>query len=254
MVIIALYSMKGGVGKTAAAVNLSYLASAEGSRTLVCDLDPQGACAYYFRIKAGKNFNSNKFIKGGRSVDENIKGTDYPNLDLLPSKLSFRNLDLALDELKKSKSRLRKILGELEHEYDFIFLDCPPGISLVSENVLDAADIVLVPLIPTTLSELTYEKLLRFIEKNELDGDKVFAFFSMTEPKKALHRETMERLRSESSNILQSVIPYRSDVERMGVYREPLTAHLPGSSSGLSYAALWEEVKGIIHAVREPNG
>lgn len=251
MITIALYSMKGGVGKTAAAVNLAHLASTDGFRTLICDLDPQGASSWYFRIRAGKNFNSSKFIKGGRGIDENIKGTDYPDLDLLPSKLSFRNLDLALDDLKQSKTRLRKIFSEISDEYDFLFLDCPPGISLVSENVLDAAHIVLVPLVPSPLSVLTYEKLSAFLDKKELDAGKVYPFFSMAEPRKSLHRETMEKLSSENGNVLSSVILYRSDVERMGVYREPLTAHMPGSFSAKAYAALWSEVKELAGSIRE---
>ena len=243
---LALYSMKGGVGKTAAAVNLAYLASAGGFRTLICDLDPQGASSYYFRIKASRNFNSSKFVKGGRNIDENIKGTDYPNLDLLPSKLSYRNLDLALDEMKDSKFRLRKILGEIEHEYDYLFLDCPPGISLVSENIFNASDYIFVPLIPTTLSVMTYEKLLDFFTKKEFDTRKLYAFFSMVESKKSLHREMMDKIESANGNVLSTRIPYRSDIERMGVYREPLTAHLPQSDSAGVYAELWEEMRGIM--------
>lgn len=246
MITIALYSMKGGVGKTAAAVNLSYLAAAESYRTLICDLDPQGASSYYFRIKASRNFNSSKFIKGGRNIDENIKGTDYPNLDLLPSKLSFRNLDIAFDEMKNSKFRLKRIFKGIAHEYDYLFLDCPPGISLVSENVFNASDFIFVPLIPTTLSVMTYEKLLDFFKKREFDASKLYAFFSMVEAKKALHCEIMETIESEAENILRTRIPYRSDIERMGVYREPVTAYLPHSESSKFYAQLWEEMKWIM--------
>jgi cellulose biosynthesis protein BcsQ/CYTH domain-containing protein len=246
MITIALYSMKGGVGKTAAAVNLAHLASAGTSRTLICDLDPQGASSYYFRIKASRNFNSSKFIKGGRNIDENIKGTDYPNLDLLPSKLSYRNLDIALDEMKNSKFRLKRVFKGIEHEYDYLFLDCPPGISLVSENVFNAADFIFVPLIPTTLSVMTYEKLLDFFRKEELDERKIYAFFSMVETRKSLHRELMDSIESGGKNILKSHIPYRSDIERMGIYRAPVTAYLPDSESAEFYARLWEEMKGII--------
>ncbi|HVY55081.1 MAG TPA: AAA family ATPase [Thermodesulfobacteriota bacterium] len=246
MITIALYSMKGGVGKTAAAVNLAYLAAAEAYRTLICDLDPQGASSYYFRIKASRSFNSSKFVKGGRNIDENIKGTDYPNLDLLPSKLSYRNLDIAFDEMRHSKFRLKRIFKGVEHEYDYLFLDCPPGISLVSENIFNAADFIFIPLIPTTLSVMTYEKLLDFFRKQELDERKLYAFFSMVETRKTLHNEIMENLEPGAKNILKAHIPYRSDIERMGVYREPVTAYLPNSESAKFYAELWEEMKGIV--------
>jgi len=242
---IALYSMKGGVGKTAAAVNLSYLAANEGSNTLLCDLDPQGASTYYFRIRASRNFNTNKFIKGGKHIDKNIKGTDYPNLDLLPSKLSYRNLDLALDALKHSKRRLKEIFKELEYEYDYLFLDCPPGISLVSENVFNAADIILVPLIPTTLSELTYEKLLKFFKKNDISSRKIYTFFSMVETRKTLHQDTIAKVREEGGNILKGQIPYRSDVEKMGIYREPVPVSRPHSESAQAYIELWDEIKSV---------
>lgn len=243
MKTLALYSMKGGVGKTAAAVNLSYIAAQQGARTLLCDLDPQGASSYYFRIRASRNFNSAKFIKGGRNIDKNIKGTDYPYLDLLPSKLSFRNLDIALDSLKNSKSRLRKIFKLIKHEYDYLFLDCPPGISLVSENVFEASNLIVVPLIPTTLSVLTYEKLRKFLKKNDIDGGKLYTFFSMVERRKSLHQEMMDKIREEEKNILVSRIPYRSEIERMGIDRSPVAATHPSSSSTEAYTDLWEEIK-----------
>jgi cellulose biosynthesis protein BcsQ len=243
---IAIYSMKGGVGKTAAAVNLSYLAASEGASTLLCDLDPQGASTYYFRIRASKSFNTNKFIKGGKHIDKNIKGTDFPNLDLLPSKLSYRNLDLALDALKNSKKRLKEIFKEVEYEYDYLFMDCPPGISLVSENVFNAADIILVPMIPTTLSELTYEKLLKFFKKNDKGTSKIHTFFSMVETRKTLHQNTIAKMREEGGNILKGQIPYRSDVEKMGIYREPVPISSPHSESTRAYIELWNEIKTLL--------
>ncbi len=140
MQIIALYNIKGGVGKTAAAVNLAYLASLNGARTLLCDLDPQGSASFYLRIRPSKKFGRKKLIKGGKHIQQNIKGTDYENLDFLPSALSYRNLDIALDNLKRSQKRLKETLQPLKKEYDFLFLDCPPNITLVSENIFHAAD------------------------------------------------------------------------------------------------------------------
>lgn len=246
MKVISLYSMKGGVGKTAAAVNLAYLSAADGYRTLLCDLDPQGASSYYFRIKASKNFSSKNFLKGGKNIDKNIRGTDYKNLDLLPSKMSYRNLDLALDSLKSSKKRLKDVLADLDEEYDFIILDCPPGISLISENVFNASDSILVPLIPTTLSVRTYIKLLRFFKKNDLKVAKIHAFFSMVEKRKSLHRETIEKMSVRIKRFLKTEIPYRSDIEKMGLYRKPVPEFEPASLSTQSYRNLWDEIGEVI--------
>lgn len=246
MKTVALYSMKGGVGKTAASVNLSYIAAQEGARTLICDLDPQGASSYYFRIRASRNFNSDKFIKGGRNIDKNIKGTDYPNLDLLPSKLSYRNLDLALDSMKHSKSRLKRIFKTIKDEYDYLFLDCPPGISLVAENIFEASSLIVVPLVPTTLSVLTYEKLRKFLKKHDIERKKLYTFFSMVEKRKNLHQEVMDKIKEEEKNILTSQIPYRSEIERMGLDRAPVAATHPSSESAKAYEELWEEIKNHI--------
>ena len=243
MKIISIYSIKGGVGKTATCVNISYLASVEGYRTLICDLDPQAACSYYFRIRASKKYSGKKFIEGGKNIDSNIKGTDFENLDLLPSKFSYRNLDLNLDAQKQSKSQLKNILKRLKDEYDFIFLDCPPSISLVSENIFDASDYVFVPLIPTTLSVRTYIKLLNFFKKEKLDKSKLFAFFSMVEKRKKMHKDAIYMITQNNKYFLKSSIPYRSDIENMGIYRQPVPVHLPNSEASQSYFNLWNEMK-----------
>ena len=108
MKVFALYSIKGGVGKTAAAVNLAYLAAAERAKTILLDLDPQGSASYYFRMKSSKSFRGKNLIKGGKKLNRNIKGTDYDNLDVLPSSLSYRSMDLLLHNMKRSRKRYRK--------------------------------------------------------------------------------------------------------------------------------------------------
>ena len=132
MSIWALYSMKGGVGKTAAAVNLAYEAVQSGATALLCDLDPQGAAAFYFRIRAKKKFGRKRFLKGGKHVTQNIRGTDFEGLDLLPSAMSFRNLDLGLDDRAKNKNHLKRLLAPMRKDYDHIFLDCPPNLTLLA--------------------------------------------------------------------------------------------------------------------------
>jgi chromosome partitioning protein len=239
---IALYSIKGGVGKTAAAVNLSYLSSLLSPPTLICDLDPQGASSYYFRITASKKYNSDKFLKGNKKIYQHIKATDFENLDLLPSDFSYRNLDIELSEEKKPQKKLKKNLEELGEEYRYVFFDCSPNLTLLSESVFAASDVVLVPLIPTTLSIRTYIQLMDFFKANKLDSSKIRAFFTMVEKKKKLHRDIIDEFRN-TPGFLTETIPYNSEVEKMGIYRAPLNAVLPNAVASKAYRNLWEELQ-----------
>jgi len=245
MSIIAVFNIKGGVGKTAAAVNLAYLSAQDGAKTLLCDMDAQGSASYYFRIRPAKKFNSKKFLKGGKQIDRNIRGTDYPGLDLLPADFSFRNLDLALDRSKRPEKQLSRILKPLRREYDRIFLDCPPSLTLLSENVFQAADCIVVPLVPTTLSLLALKKQMGFMKKNGQNAGKVSVFFSMVEKRKKMHVETMRRMLRKKW-VLPVAVTYLADVEKMGIYRQPVAAAIPRSAASVAYGQLWEKIRKIL--------
>jgi chromosome partitioning protein len=246
MIILAIYSNKGGVGKTAAAVNLSYLASQTGARTLLCDLDPQGSATYYFRIKPKLRSGANGLIKAGRRIYKNVKGTDYEKLDLLPADFSLRNLDVTFDKLRHSKKRLRKILSPFKGEYDIIMLDCPVTISILAENIFNASDYILVPIIPTTLSIRTYKQLLSFCIRKGYDAEKIYAFFSMVDLHKKMHKELMVTTSTTFSNILDSLVPYLAQIESMGIHREPVAVSSPASTASKAYQDLWDRVQQII--------
>lgn len=241
MAVIAVYHIKGGVGKTATAVNISYLSARDGRKTLLCDMDPQGSSTYYFRIRPDQKFNTKKLLKGGKHIEQSIRGTDYPWLDLLPADFSYRNIDIALDDMKKSRQRISRILKPLRKEYEHIFIDCPPNITLLSENIFYAADHILVPLVPSTLSYLSLQQLYRFLDEIGESRSKIMVFFSMVEKRKKMHWELMRQL-IKKKGVLPSLIPYLADIEKMGLYRQPVCAALPNSTASAAYSDLWQEI------------
>ena len=253
MRIYATYNIKGGVGKTTTAVNLAYLAATEtGLRTVLWDLDPQGAASFMFRVKPRVKGGGRALIRGTRTLDDAIKGTDFDNLDLIPADFTYRNMDLLLDSARnggsgapggKPSRKLSKLLAPLAAEYDAVFLDCPPSISLVSENVLHAADVIVVPLIPTTLSVRTLDQLTEFVSGFNGRRPDVVAFFSMVDRRKTLHRDITENLSSERKDVAATVIPALSLVEKMSVERAPVTVFAPRSSAARAYRALWSEIR-----------
>jgi cellulose biosynthesis protein BcsQ len=238
---LATYNIKGGVGKTASAVNLAYLAARDGRRVLLWDLDPQGAASYLLRVRPRVRGGAKALVRGKRPLEEAVKVTEYDGLDLVPADFTYRNLDLVLDEAKKPTQRIARLLGPMADNYDVAILDCPPGISLVSENVVHAAGTLLVPLIPTTLSVRTLDQLGEFV--GELDHPPVlFPFFTMVDGRKRLHREVIADLRAHRDDLATTVIPALSLVEQMAVHRAPLPVFAPRSRVTRSYEDLWSEV------------
>ena len=246
MKVIACYNIKGGIGKTATTVNLAYLASQEGAKTLVWDLDPQGAASFYFRIKPKVKKGGKGLLTGKKLLDDVIKGTDFENLDLVPADFSYRNFDLELDDLKKSDMQIRKLLKPMKQEYDYVFLDCPPGASLVSENILVAADIIMVPTIPTTLSMRTLGQILDFCKKIGIAHSRILMFFSMVDIRKNLHKQILENP-DKNIRTLKTSIPYASEVEKMGVHRQPVPVYASNTRLVKAYHALWVETKSCIN-------
>ncbi len=247
MNIIAFYSIKGGVGKTASAVNIAYWAAKSGYRTLLLDLDSQGASSFYFRVQsvASKNWGK-RFFKAYEQIFKQIKASDFNNLDIIPAHLSFRNFDVLLQELGSRKKLLRQMLGGLKKDYDLVILDCPPTISQLAENIFNAADLVMVPVIPTTLSQRTFSQLREFFKDEDYSRKKLIPFFTMVDSRKQLHKETASAMRNDYKRFLRNAIPYSTDVEKMGVHRTPIDLYAPTRQANRAYQALWQELANLL--------
>lgn len=242
MFVISLYNLKGGVGKTSSCVNFAYMAAADGYNTLLWDLDPQGAASFYYKAEPKHKSTPRKLIQHDISLVDAILATNYHGLDIIPADISARKFDRLLNDTKKSKKQLKGLLKEVSGDYDFVFIDCPPAFSLLADNIFQASDIILMPVIPTTLSVRTYGMVKEYFEDNGIGLEKLTCFFSMADMRKNMHKGVMDEL-NRDKRFFEHYIPGLSDIEKMGVELAPLEVFAPGSYANICYRALWSEIK-----------
>ncbi|MDD3610601.1 MAG: ParA family protein [Halothiobacillaceae bacterium] len=242
MAVSAVFSIKGGVGKTAAAVNLAALSAVHGRRVLLWDLDPQGAATWYLQGEALDNTPLKRLLKG-KGIGERIRPTAQRNLFLLPSDPHYRDLERVLDDMKRSTLRLREMLGEIGEDFDEIWIDCPPGLSLLADNLFRAVDRLIVPLVPTWLSERAYLQLVEDLRERCPHPPQLLAFLSMVDRRRALHRDFYATHGASLPGLLPVEIPYASLIEQMGEARAPLVWTHSRSEPAQAYFRLWKQLE-----------
>ncbi|OIO74954.1 MAG: hypothetical protein AUJ57_01285 [Zetaproteobacteria bacterium CG1_02_53_45] len=248
MKVLSVYNIKGGVGKTTTAVHLAHVASAAGQRTLIWDLDPQGSATYCLHSKARVKGGSTSLLESKRELHSLIHSTHFTNLDILPADFSYRHFDTLLNDVKKPLSRLHKVLKPIRETYDVVILDCPPGITLLSEAIFGASDALIVPTMPTTLSLRTLKQLIDFKKEAGLKQLKLLAFLSMVDQRKSLHKRVLESRKQLEPWVLNTWIPYASGIELMTERRMPVTASHPTSILSQRYRQLWQDILDAMHA------
>src|SRR3954454_3901383 len=235
--IIAVYSAKGGVGKTTLAVNLAWASAILSRRkTLLWDLDAQGGVSY---ILAQEPLGSDirRRIVENQDLLGLTRPSAYPRLHVLAADASLRHLDRDFHELGKRR-RLAKVAAGLASQYDRVIIDCPPGLTDTSDQILRAADLVVVPVIPAALSQRALDVIKDYLLRKE--GPKVVLapVFSMVDRRRLLHRAELE------AHPAWPVIPMASAYERVSQERAPIGELLPRTSSPVQAVAdLWRRME-----------
>lgn len=238
--VIAVYSLKGGVGKTSLAVNLAAESALQsGKKTLIWDIDPQSAASYILgredKHLTGKKATAQSIFAKGIEPQSLVVQTGIPGLDLLPADHSLRDLDKTLFSLGK-KRRLEKLVGGLLGEYDRIILDCPPGLTETSEQVMRAADLILVPVIPSKLSRRALDEVVAHLRRDKKNRVPLLPIFSMVDRRRTLHRQALVM------EPAWPILPMASAIEQMAERRLPIRLFAYGSVAGQAVAKLWKGV------------
>jgi cellulose biosynthesis protein BcsQ len=210
------------------------------ARTLLSG-NAQAAATFLLRGKTKVKGGTRNLLQGRSEVERAIRATPDERLDLLPADTSYWTVDLDLAEAKHSEGRVSRVLKSVADDYDLAVLDCPAGLSLLSTNVVKAADVVLAPIVPSPLSLRTLDQVVDLAAQSGNDPA-VVAFLSMVERRRALHRDVVELLHGRYADVSATVIPSSALVERMGQRRRPVVATAPASAVATAYGELWREV------------
>ena len=247
MKVVAAYSVKGGVGKTSAAVNLAW-SSSRKHRTVLWDLDPQGGATYLLDVKAKPKAkgDAHALVRGKADLADVVRTTSDKRLHVIPAHDSYRALDLELDATKRPERQLERMLASLTKRYEVVILDCPPGMSLLSEAILRAADVIVVPLVPSPLAMRSLDQISTMVTDMKNHRPRIVGFLSMVDRRKTIHRDLADRLPRESEHVLDVAVPSSTMVERMGVERAPIATFAPRSVPALAYGDLWTGVRAAL--------
>lgn len=246
MITIALYNLKGGVGKTTSAVNLAHLASTAGKNTVLWDWDPQAAASWYFGVEESNAKKAIKLVSRGQPVGTMEIVSPYPKLTVIPADLSLRKVDTELAGVGSARRFMRKIVEPVSENASLLIFDCPPTLSPSMEYLLSAVDLILVPMIPSPLSLRAMRQVSDFFEGKKQGPKRIHGFFNMVDMRRNIHRQTLESAKLLPLPMLKTWIPMDSAAEQMSELRAPLTSYAKKGRAADAYRKMWREIGNIL--------
>ena len=245
--VIAIFNQKGGVGKTTTNVNISACLAAKGKKTLVIDIDPQGNTTSGFGIdKTSLEYSMYDLIIGSASVEQCILQTNRENLYIIPSSVQLAGAEIELTDMEERETTFKKAIMDIRQEYDYIFVDCPPSLGLLTINALTAVDSVLIPIQCEYYALEGVSQLMNTIEliRNNLNPDLAIqgVVLSMFDGRTNLSIQVVDEVKKYfRGKVYTTLIPRNVRLAEAPSYGMSIIEYDPKSKGAEAYMELTEE-------------
>lgn len=246
--IISVSNQKGGVGKTTTTVNLAAFLADKGKKVLIVDIDPQGNAGYGLGVNAEElGTTVYEMLIGELPVEEAIFNTEFSNLDIVPSNIHLSGAQIDLMDLPGKEFKLKESLGKIRDYYDFVLIDCPPSLGLLTLNALVAADSVLIPLQCEYYALEGLSQLLRIISMVQESLNKSLAIegvvLTMYDSRTKLSQHVVSDVQEYfKDKVFNTIIPRNVKLSEAPSFGKPIGLYDPGCPGSETYDKLAQEI------------